>query len=293
MSLVVLTQHAKKELKGALYLRHLLFDKDTKTPDFVVIGKKEFPSIKRRIRNPQNKRKPIHLITQVLLGLRYRSSVKENILCFIDKYLFLVTDFVLKFNINYRYKKSVDELKFRRFFRLNEIIVEYKKRDIPVYIVNGLNSIENKKLLEKKNIDIIVLAGTPIIKDYILKLANKYVINTHSSLLPMYRGIDAEFWALDSNDVNNIGHTVHLVNTNVDDGDIIKQEKISCYESDNHYSLRYKNIIVGAKTTAKVIMKLLDDEKLNFKLNEKIKGNYYSSPNRNEIKKLMKKLNGK
>ena len=42
--------------------------------------KKEFPSIKRRIRNPQNKRKPIHLITQVLLGLRYRSSVKENIL---------------------------------------------------------------------------------------------------------------------------------------------------------------------------------------------------------------------
>ena len=40
-------------------------------------------------------------------------------------------------------------------------------------------------------------------------------------------------------------------------------------------------------------MKLLTNEKLDFKLNTKTKGNYYSSPNRDEVKKLMKKLNSK
>lgn len=56
------------------------------------------------------------------------------------------------------------------------------------------------------------------------KLKNKKYINIHGSLLPKYRGMHSVFWAI-MNFENEIGYTIHEVNENIDDGDILYQYK--------------------------------------------------------------------
>lgn len=56
-------------------------------------------------------------------------------------------------------------------------------------------------------------------------LNNRVVINTHPSLLPKYRGFHSLAWAMLNNEPV-VGFTIHLMNENIDDGDILAQYKI-------------------------------------------------------------------
>lgn len=64
-----------------------------------------------------------------------------------------------------------------------------------------------------------------IIEQEIIKLATKYAINVHGSLLPKYRGRTPHVWAI-INGENETGVTAHLIDEQVDNGDILKQIKI-------------------------------------------------------------------
>ncbi|MCU8031117.1 hypothetical protein L5M51_15295 [Shewanella sp. SM73] len=57
-------------------------------------------------------------------------------------------------------------------------------------------------------------------------LSNKVIINTHPSLLPKYRGFHSLAWAMLNNEPI-VGFTIHLMNENIDDGDILAQYKVS------------------------------------------------------------------
>lgn len=79
--------------------------------------------------------------------------------------------------------------------------------------------------LQDSPIDVVVCAAY---MDFIPKdvlNSKKYIINTHPSLLPKYRGIHALAWAM-LNLENELGFTVHLMNEHMDDGPILEQYKI-------------------------------------------------------------------
>ena len=78
----------------------------------------------------------------------------------------------------------------------------------------------------------VFMAGwTPLIT--IEELDAKTFINIHGSLLPKYRGTHSIFWAI-MNFENELGYTIHEVNRNIDDGDIIYQ-----------YRFRHENQTIG------------------------------------------------
>ncbi|MCF5862068.1 hypothetical protein K3H50_01675 [Aeromonas veronii] len=56
-------------------------------------------------------------------------------------------------------------------------------------------------------------------------LSNKTIINTHPSLLPKYRGFHSLAWAMLNNEAV-VGFTIHLMNENIDDGDILAQYRV-------------------------------------------------------------------
>ena len=101
------------------------------------------------------------------------------------------------------------------------------------------------KVLAKYNIDLIVLAGflwkVPSI------LLNKYtgkIINIHPSLLPKYggKGMYGKFVhnAVLMNKEKESGITIHYVNKNYDEGDIIFQAKCEVSDEDNVNDLASK-----------------------------------------------------
>jgi phosphoribosylglycinamide formyltransferase-1 len=84
--------------------------------------------------------------------------------------------------------------------------------------------------LRSKNVDFIVLAGFMLkISDAIISQYPNKIINIHPSLLPSYGGKgmygNHVHEAVINNQEKQSGITIHLVNENYDDGEIIFQAK--------------------------------------------------------------------
>ena len=81
------------------------------------------------------------------------------------------------------------------------------------------------EVLEKYNVDLIVLAGFMRIlsKVFVEKYTGK-LINIHPSLLPEHKGLDTHRRVLENNDVYH-GVTVHFVDNTLDGGPICAQSK--------------------------------------------------------------------
>jgi len=96
------------------------------------------------------------------------------------------------------------------------------------------------KLIKPYNLKLICLAG------YMKILSKKFIdnftgeiINIHPSLLPKYKGLNTHRRALENNETVS-GCTVHYVNENLDDGDIVLQKEVVIDSSDTEDTLANK-----------------------------------------------------
>lgn len=93
------------------------------------------------------------------------------------------------------------------------------------------------ELLEDRNVDLVVLAGfMRILSSSFLSSFPQRVINIHPSLLPSFRGLDAQKQALDAG-VRVTGATTHFVIEEVDAGPIILQSTVPVRPDDDEESL--------------------------------------------------------
>ena len=128
------------------------------------------------------------------------------------------------------------------------VVERVKNFNIPVFSFTKeeLNntSIVQKKLLEY-SVDLIVLSGFLLkVPENIISLFPNKIINIHPSLLPKFggRGMYGENVCrsvIDAKEVQS-GITIHYVNNNYDEGNIIFQEKISLVKNESVESLLEK-----------------------------------------------------
>lgn len=122
-----------------------------------------------------------------------------------------------------------------------------KNSDIPTYIISGKDKdkidIELESVLDDYNVDLIVLAG--YLKLIGNRLISKYtIINTHPSLLPKFGGkgmygMNVHKAVIEAKEEFS-GPTVHFVNNNYDEGNIISQAKIKLSNDETPESLAKK-----------------------------------------------------
>jgi methionyl-tRNA formyltransferase len=93
--------------------------------------------------------------------------------------------------------------------------------------VNQINSPEIIHNLETLSPDLIVsIRYGGILKETVINIPKRGVLNLHSGILPKYKGVMATFWALKNND-SEIGTTLHTIdNGSIDTGHIVKISKI-------------------------------------------------------------------
>ena len=115
-----------------------------------------------------------------------------------------------------------------------------------VYIKRGADFEQNLiKLLEEKNIDLIVLAGflSILSENFVCKYNNK-IINVHPSLIPSFCGDG--FYGLRVHEaalakgVKVTGATTHFVNEITDGGEIIMQKAVEISDDDTAETLQLK-----------------------------------------------------
>ena len=112
------------------------------------------------------------------------------------------------------------------------------------------------KILKKNNINLLCLAGFMQIlsKDFVKKWP-KMILNIHPSILPSFKGLNAQRQAIESK-AKYSGCTVHFVNEEMDSGEIIDQKIVSISTNDDVDSLSKKILMEEHKLYIKVLKEL-------------------------------------
>ena len=137
------------------------------------------------------------------------------------------------------------------------------KNNIKYLIINYKNKkkAESKILfnLKKKKINLICLAG--FMKILSKRIINKYkgrILNIHPSLLPKYKGLNTHKRVI-RNKEKFSGCTVHFVNSKLDSGKIILQEKIKITKSETPMKLAKKVLKLEHTLYPKAILMLFSN----------------------------------
>ena len=145
--------------------------------------------------------------------------------------------------------KKAKGLKYSNQYKIKKQIINFKNHKFA----------EKKilKILFKEKINFICLAGFMKIlsKNFIKKFKGK-ILNIHPSLLPKYKGLNTHARALQNRDKFS-GCTVHLVNSKLDSGKIIMQEKVKITKKDTPFSLKRKVLKKEHKLYPAAIKKIL------------------------------------
>ncbi len=146
-------------------------------------------------------------------------------------------------------------------------LIRAKKAGIPAYFVDhiGLKRKKHEKkiinILEKYNIDLIVLAGyMRILTPYFVDKYKMQIINIHPALLPAFPGVDGygDTWRYGC---KVGGCTVHFVDSKVDTGPIIIQKTNPIKENDTLESFKKRGLKIEHQALPQAI-KLFCEGKL-------------------------------
>jgi phosphoribosylglycinamide formyltransferase-1 len=111
--------------------------------------------------------------------------------------------------------------------------------------------------LKRSRVEWIICAGyMRIIKKTILSNFQGKILNIHPSLLPSFRGLNAQKQALDAG-VKVSGCTVHFVDEDVDSGAIIAQTAVEVYDGDTVADLTQRILKAEHDTYWRAIKKII------------------------------------
>jgi len=162
------------------------------------------------------------------------------------------------------------------------------KNHVPFLEEKNVNQRDFIAKLRELNLDLIVSFSAPsIFKSELLSLPKKGCINLHCSLLPKYSGILPSFWTL-LNDEKETGATVHYMDDEIDNGDILCQESIKILKTDSMLDIIIRTKKIGGAIMLDVIHDIMTD---NIKLikNKVNHEKYYSWPTNSDFKIFAKK----
>jgi methionyl-tRNA formyltransferase len=157
-----------------------------------------------------------------------------------------------------------------------------KKYGISYSQAKSINAINVLNDIKQLNPDIVFSIACPqIFGKALISIPSKGCLNIHSSLLPEYRGLNANFWVLTKGE-KTTGVTIHYVNPGIDDGDILLQEKIKINDTWSLNDLYLRVIAKGSSMVAKCL-KLIYEDNVTTQKNDLSKGSYFTFPARKDV----------
>ncbi|MFC1846846.1 formyl transferase [Chloroflexota bacterium] len=129
-----------------------------------------------------------------------------------------------------------------------------------IYSITDFNGSQCENLLKRLKPDLILLGYSPILKDNIIKIPAKGILNAHPGLLPKYRGTNIEGWAILNGDP--LGVTVHFVDRGIDTGPILSQRVVELKAGDTYKKIEKRMNLVSGELMAETVLKIINGEEL-------------------------------
>jgi len=166
-------------------------------------------------------------------------------------------------------------------------LAEYK---IPFYFVKNHSDDLTVEIVKKKNIDLLINAGTPrILKSNILKSPNIGILNCHPGILPEYRGCTCVEWSIYNDDP--VGNTVHFMVESIDEGPIVLKQSLNFKKFDTYSDIRTKVYKGSIELMVEAIKKIINENLSYNSFNNQTAGNYYHVIPDDKMKIVLDKIN--
>jgi hypothetical protein len=111
--------------------------------------------------------------------------------------------------------------------------------------VPSINSPECIGHLQRLQPRAILVVGTRIIAEEVLRAIDVPFINYHAGITPKYRGVHGGYWATAEGDPGNFGVTVHLIDKGIDTGDVLYQTRLAPTAEDNYSTFPYLQLVAA------------------------------------------------
>jgi methionyl-tRNA formyltransferase len=154
------------------------------------------------------------------------------------------------------YRILVERLKDKR--ALKEIFTQkpydyIEKKDVDVLEVNDINSEEVENFVRLKAPEVVLVSGTPLLKEPLIKSAQGKIINLHPGFAPQYRGRYGSFWPIYNREPHLVGATIHFIDKGIDTGNILVQQQVAFERNDTLKAITYKQQKLGVELLIKCL----------------------------------------
>jgi methionyl-tRNA formyltransferase len=123
--------------------------------------------------------------------------------------------------------------------------------------VEGVNSRETIALLKQVDPNAILVYGTSVVNNAILKLARDICLNMHTGISPYYRGTQCAFWPIVNGEFDMIGATVHECTPALDGGPIFETVHARYEPGDDLHAIFGRTVAAGADAYVRVVQHYL------------------------------------
>lgn len=164
----------------------------------------------------------------------------------------------------------------------------FKKNNLPVLKVKNVNDPKIINWIKKNEIDLIINMRTrAIFREELLSSTKFGCVNIHHGLLPKYRGIFCDLYALSEN--RPAGITIHRMSKKVDDGEIIYTKEISNNNEKNYINYLSKTGSEEATLVRNLIQHIEKYKSLPIGINNHDTSFVITkTPTRNKIREMQK-----
>lgn len=148
---------------------------------------------------------------------------------------------------------------------------EYPK--CPLFEFESMNDKNAFSQMKNVNPELGIVFGTGKLNDHVIE-SFPLLMNVHRGIPEYYRGIDSDLWAIKNKDYENIGTTIHEVESDLDTGKIIAQEYLKLEKNMKVHHIRYHTTLIAVNLCIEAIDKF-SRGKLELRP-QKNKGEYFS-----------------
>jgi methionyl-tRNA formyltransferase len=187
----------------------------------------------------------------------------------------------MKVSSLYILRKFLNAISYRQY----SVIKVAKNNHISVLKTDSLKSEELLKKIRTLSLDIILsVASSRIFGPSMLSIPKLGCLNVHAGILPRYRGINPSFWSL-LNQEKQSAVTVHYMNEEIDDGEIIQQDFFDIRGVNTLHGVYSKVQEIAPKTILKALGSINEGDTRIIK-NERSNSTYFSFPTKEDGRKF-------
>ncbi len=111
----------------------------------------------------------------------------------------------------------------------------------PTTRVDTINSVDSRNTLVDLKPDVVIVAGTRRWGIPLIEACSARIVNLHGGDPESYRGLDSHLWAIYHGDFESFFVTLHRLNAELDDGEVIAQGRILLDRDMKFHELRARN----------------------------------------------------